>query len=240
MHYKRSYFGCELPESKPSYLFQFQAPLAPIARPPVLGAKAALPPLKKSPPASTASPLSLSQSRPPLGSNSAPPLAGSNSQPLGSVSVPLGSKSAPLVGNGGARSKPDLEGPDLMAKGLGKSVLVGSLDRSRSVSLESPKNASKSSSDAQRRTDLRPSEFKMADLRLSESSNMAADSPDSSVLSVSRRSLSLDGKSRGSFVKQEMKKKKEEEEEEEEDEKEVEDRLGRLLGLVKEPPVGMR
>jgi hypothetical protein len=83
--------------------------------------------------------------------------------------------------------------------------------------------------------DLRLSESKMADLRLSESK--MADSPDSSVLSSSRRSLlSLDGRRRGSFIKQENKENKKEEEEE--DEKEVEERLGRLLGLVtSEPPV---
>ncbi len=84
--------------------------------------------------------------------------------------------------------------------------------------------------------DLRLGESKMADLRLGESK--MADSPDSSVLSSSRRSLlSLDGRGRGSFIKQENKE-KEKEGEDEEDEKEVEERLGRLLGLVtSEPPV---
>jgi len=83
--------------------------------------------------------------------------------------------------------------------------------------------------------DLTMSDSKMAGLRLSESK--MADSPDSSVLSVSRRSLSLDGKGRGSFLKQENER-KEEEGEDEEDEKEVEERLGRLLGLVNSgPPV---
>jgi hypothetical protein len=166
--------------------------------------------------------------------------------------------------------------------------VLGSLDRSRSASMDSPKSASKSSdtlrlhgelpvkgstqrpsgggSSESKMADLRLGESKMADLRLSESkmadlrlgeskmadlrlgeSKMAdlrlseskmADSPDSSVLSSSRRSLlSLDGRGRGSFIKQENKE-KEKEGEEEEDEKEVEERLGRLLGLVtSEPPV---
>jgi hypothetical protein len=113
------------------------------------------------------------------------------------------------------------------------------------------------SSESKMAADLRLSESKMADLRLNESKmadlrlgdisrttelrlseSKMADSPDSSVLSSSRRSLlSLDGRGRGSFIKQENKENKKEEEEEE-DEKEVEERLGRLLGLVtSEPPV---
>jgi hypothetical protein len=95
--------------------------------------------------------------------------------------------------------------------------------------------------DISKTTEMRISEPKMADLRLGDISKTTdlrlgeskmADSPDSSVLSSSRRSLlSLDGRGRGSFIKQENKK-------EEEDEKEVEERLGRLLGLVtSEPPV---
>ncbi len=96
--------------------------------------------------------------------------------------------------------------------------------------------------------DLRLSESKMADLRLSESKSTElrlseskmADSPDSSVLSSSRRSLlSLDGRGRGSFIKQENKGNKKKEEDEE-DEKKVEERLGRLLGLVTSEPSVIR
>ena len=90
------------------------------------------------------------------------------------------------------------------------------------------------------KTERPTGEYKMAgqgsrDFRMKDSSM----DDNSSVLSAagSRRSLlSLDGSSRGSFLKQPIGKSEAgKSEDEEEDERAVEDRLGRLLGLTTEP-----
>jgi hypothetical protein len=100
-----------------------------------------------------------------------------------------------------------------------------------------------------RTSDLPLSEAKMSEVRLNGSKaaglrlteSQAGDSPDSSILSVSRRSLTLGGKS-NSFLKQQVKNADDDdgEEEEKENEKEVEERLGRLLGLATTTPTAVR